>query len=78
MLAAWPFGNDAWMKVIMCTPPMSRKVLSPAELAGQANDFELISTVRMESQHSVGAPTCHDFPRFVIVSEKSRLEVGNR
>jgi len=33
---------------------------------------------RMESQHSIGAPTCHDFPRFVIVSEKSRLEVGNR
>ena len=23
-------------------------------------------------------PTCHDFPRFVIVSEKSRPEVGNR
>ena len=32
----------------------------------------------MESQHSIGAPTCHDFPRFVIISEKSRLEVGNR
>jgi len=29
-------------------------------------------------QHSTGAPTCHDFPRFVIISEKSRLEVGNR
>ena len=25
----------------------------------------------------VGTPTCHDFPRFVIISEKSRLEVGN-
>jgi len=32
----------------------------------------------MESQHSTGAPTCHHFPRFVIISEKSRLEVGNR
>jgi len=35
-------------------------------------------SVRMESQHSIGAPTCHDFPRFVIISDKSRLEVGNR
>jgi len=32
----------------------------------------------MESQHSTGGPTCHDFPKFVIVSEKSRPEVGNR
>jgi len=32
----------------------------------------------MESQHSKGVPTCHDLPRFVIISEKSRLEVGNR
>ena len=32
----------------------------------------------MESQHSIGAPTCHDFPRFVIISEKSQFEVGNR
>jgi len=32
----------------------------------------------MESQHSAGVPTCHDFLRFVIVSEKSRPEVGNR
>ena len=39
---------------------------------------ELIPTVRMESQNSIGAPTCYDFPRFVIISEKSRLEVGNR
>jgi len=55
------------MKVILCT-----------DSAVQGNDFELIPTVRMESQHSIGAPTCHDFPRFVIISEKSRLEVGNR
>ena len=32
----------------------------------------------MESQHSTGVPTCHDFPRFVIVSDKSIPEVGNR
>jgi len=48
------------------------------EPAGQANDFVLIPTVQMESQHSIGVPTCHDFPGFVIISEKSRLEVGNR
>jgi len=57
---------------------MSSKVLSCALPAGLANDFELIPTVWMESQHSIGVPTCHDFPRFVIISEKSRLEVGNR
>ena len=34
-----------------------------------------VRLVRTESQHSIGAPTCHDFPRFVIISEKSRLEV---
>jgi len=55
LLAAWPFGNDASMKVILCTPQMSRKVLSRTKPAGQANDFELIPTVRMESQHSIGA-----------------------
>jgi len=66
------------MKVILCTPLMSRKVLSRAQPAGQANDFELIPMVRMESQHSIGTPTCHDFPRFAIISEKSRLEVRNR
>jgi len=32
----------------------------------------------MESQHSVGVPTCHDFPRFVFISDKSRPEVGSR
>jgi len=38
---------------------------------------ELILTVRMESQHSIGAPTCQHVPRFVIISEKSQPEVGN-
>jgi len=57
---------------------MSRKVLSCMEPAGKANDIDLIPTVWMESQHSIGAPTCHHFLRFVIVSEKSRPEVGNR
>jgi len=49
-----------------------------SRFTGQGNDFELIPTVQMESQHSVGVPTCHDFPRFVIISEKSRPEVGIR
>jgi len=57
---------------------MSRKVLSRMDSAVQGNDFELIPMVWMESQHSIGEPTCHDFPRFVITSEKSRLEVRNR
>ena len=39
---------------------------------------EFIPTVSIESQHSTGGPTCHDFPRFVIISEKSIPEVGNR
>ena len=49
-----------------------------ARATGQGNQFELIPTVSMESQHSTRGPTCHDFPRFVIVSEKSIAEVGNR
>jgi len=44
----------------------------------QGNHFEFIPTASMESQHSTGVPTCHDFPSFVIVSEKSIPEVGNR
>ena len=39
---------------------------------------EFIPTVSVESQHSTGVPTCHDFPRFVFTSEKLRPEVGNR
>ena len=40
--------------------------------------FEFIPTVSVESQHSTGVTTCHDFSRFVTVSEKSIPEVGNR
>ena len=46
-------------------------------VTGQGNHFMLIPTVSMESQHSTGSPVCHDFPRFVIVLEKSVPEVGN-
>ena len=49
-----------------------------ARAAGQGNHFEFIPTVSMKSQHSTGGPTCHHFPRFVIISEKSIPEVGNR
>jgi len=59
-------------------PAMSRNAVPCDKPAGQGNDFELIPTVYMESQHSVGVPTCHDFPRFVIIWEKSRPEVGSR
>jgi len=43
----------------------------------QGNHFEFIPTASMESQHSTGVPTCHDFPRFVIILEKLRPEFGN-
>jgi len=56
---------------------MSRNVVSCTQPAGQGND-ELIPRVQMESQHSVGWPTCHDFPRFVIISQISRPEVQSR
>ena len=49
-----------------------------AGVTGQGNQFEFIPTVSMENQHSTGVPACHDFPRFVIISEKLRQEVGNR
>jgi len=49
-----------------------------AGVTGQGNHFGFIPTVSVESQHSIGVPTCHDFPRFVIISLKSRPEVGNR
>ena len=45
---------------------MSRNVVSCAEPVGQGNHFQLIPTAQVESQHSVGVPTCRDFPRFVI------------
>ena len=57
---------------------MSRNVVPCTQPAGQGNHFDLIPTVQMESQHSVGVPTYRDFPRFVIISEKSRPEVGSR
>jgi len=50
------YVNHAWRRIwkyTSCTQP-----------ADQGNDFELIPTVQVESQHSVGWPTCHDFPRF--------------
>jgi len=57
---------------------MSRNVVSCMRCTGHGSDFELIPTVQMESQYSVGWPTCHKFPRFLIISEKSRPEVRSR
>ena len=34
-----------------------------AGVTGQENHFEFIPTMSMESQHSTGGPTCHDFPQ---------------
>jgi len=54
-----------------------KKNCSPcAVVTCQGNHF-FIPTVSTEIQHSTGVPTCHDFPRFIIVSEKSRPDVGN-
>jgi len=65
------YVNHAWCRI--------RKYTSCARSTGQGNDFELIPTVQLESQHSVrSVPTCHDFPRFVFISEKSRPEVGSQ
>ena len=44
----------------------------------QVTNFELIPTVRVESQHSVGVPNYRDFPRFLFISQISRPEVGSR
>jgi len=48
------------------------KVILCMDCAVQGNDFWV------DSNGTDGKPTCHDFPRFVIISEKSGLEVGNR
>jgi len=42
------------------------------------NHFELIPMVQIESQHSTDVPTCHDFPRFVFVSQISQPVVESR
>jgi len=63
---------------VCCARRKSRRcpwnVVSCTQPAGQENDFELIPRVQIESQYSVGWQTCHDFPRFVIISDTSRPE----
>jgi len=54
-----------------------RNVVSCMQPGGQRNEFELIPMVQMESQHSIGAATSRDFPRFVIILQISRPEVGS-
>jgi len=46
---------------------------------GDGNDFELIPTVRIESQHSVEGPIGHEFSSMHIVRERfrQRSEVGS-
>jgi len=50
-------------------PAMSRNAVLCNQPAGQGNDFELIPTVLVESQHSVDGPTSRDFSAIYIVRE---------
>jgi len=59
-------------------PAMSWNAVTCNQPVGQGNDFELIPTVYMESQHSVDSPTSRDFSSIYIVSELWRPEVGSR
>jgi len=59
-------------------PAMSRNVVPCDQPTGQRNDFELIPTVYMESQHSVDGPTSRDFSPIYIVRELWAPEVGSR
>jgi len=67
-----------WSHLLWTTYFWGKNCSPCARATVQGNHFEFIPTLSMESQHSTGGPTCHDFPRFVIISEKSRPEVGNR
>ena len=57
---------------------MSRNAVLCDQPAGQGNNFELIPTVSMESQHSVDGPTIRDFSSIYIVRELSPDEVWSR
>jgi len=57
---------------------MSRNDVLCDQPAGQVNDFELIPTTSMESQHSVDGPTSRDFSSVNMVRELSPDEVGSR
>jgi len=59
-------------------PAMSRNAVLCDQPAGQGNDFELIPTVSMESQHSIEGPTSRDFSSVYIVRELWGPEVGSR
>ena len=59
-------------------PAMSRNAVPCDQPAGQGNDFELIPTVTMESQHSVDGPTNRDFSSIYIVRELWEPEFGSR
>jgi len=54
-----------------------KNVVLRAQSAVQGNDFELIPTVKMESEHPVDMPIGREFPRFVIISEILRPEVAS-
>jgi len=58
-------------------PAMSRNAVLCDQPAGQGNDFELIPTISMESQHSIDGPTSRDFSSVYIVRELWGPEVGS-
>ena len=42
------------------------------------HDMSWCHVINLSWQVDTGVSTCHDFPRFVFISEKSRPEVGSR
>ena len=57
---------------------MSRNAVLCDQPTGQGNDFELIPTVLVASQHSVDGPTSRHFSSIYIVRALSPDEVGSR
>ena len=83
-------GHAYFQRSALCNMPWSRLLWTPYKsifgkkialrVQGlQARGITLSSFQRCQWKANVtGVPTCHYFPRFVIVSEKSVPEVGNR
>ena len=59
-------------------PAISRNAVLCDQPAGQRNDFEIIPTIYMESQHSVDGPISPDFSSIYIVRQLWGPQVGSR
>jgi len=55
-----------------------RRVFLGKKLLSECAGYRPGESLWVHSNGVNGKPTCHDFPRFVIISEKSRPEVRNR